>query len=176
MEIPVSKVSPGNGLLFHDGTPRVAPADVKPIVIPRTGTFTLVVALSIDHDAFFGEIIRTDAFTYGIEPGELPRPYIKVGDEKAKSSNVLGNSDVWKTANRGTGALVSSREAGRISTGHHLRRRCIEDLHRCHFVDQYITVRGLSLSEVIATNFKGTLAASQIYDRVLLQDEIKALK
>jgi hypothetical protein len=176
MEIPVSKVSPDNGLLFHDETPCVAPGGVKPIVIPRTGTFTLVVALSIDHDAFFGEIIRTDAFTYGIEPGELPRPYIKVGDEKAKSSNVLGNSDAWKTESRGTGGhwyapvkpeefqLAITYEEGALKT-------YIDGL-----VDQYITVRGLSLSEVIATNFKGTLQHLRIYDRVLLQDEIKALK
>lgn len=177
MEIPASKMSPDKGLLFHDGTPRVAPAGVKPIVIPKTGTFTLVVTLSIDHDAFFGEIIRTDAFTYGIEPGELPRPYIKTGNRKAESSNVLGNSDAWKTANRGTGGhwyppvkpeqfqlAITYEEGGALRT-------YIDGL-----VDQYIAVRGLSLSEVIAINFKGTMQHLRIYDRVLSQDEIKAIK
>ena len=176
MEIPASKVSPGNDLLFHDETPRVAPGGVKPIVIPRTGTFTLVVTLSIDHDAFFGEIIRTDAFTYGIEPGELPRPYVKVGNKKAGSSNVLGNSDAWKTESRGTGGhwhdpvkpeefqLAITYEEGALKT-------YIDGL-----VDQYIVVSGLSLSEVITTDFKGTLQHLRIYDRVLSQDEIKALK
>ena len=89
---------------------------------------------------------------------------------------MLGNSDVWKTANRGTGGhwyppvkpeefqLAITYEEGALKT-------YIDGL-----VDQYITVRGLSLSEVIATNFKGTLQHLRIYDRVLLQDEIKALK
>lgn len=176
MNIPADSIDPDKGLLFHNGADPVPPGNMEAIDIPESEKFTVIATLSVDHDAFYGEIIKTDAFAYGIAQGEKPRPYIKVEDNKIMSCNVMGNSDAWKTQSRGTGGhwyapvkpelfqLVITYEEGVLRT-------YIDGL-----VDQYAEVKGLSLSEMVPGGFKGTIYNIRIYNRALSQDEVKAIK
>ena len=175
MDIPSTEINPDKGLLYHNSSGPVLPDDVEAIDIPESEKFTIVATLSVDHDAFCGEIIRTDAFTYGIERGEQPKPYIRVEKDKNISCNVLGNSDAWRTQNRGTGGhwyvpvkpelfqLAITYEEGVLRT-------YIDGL-----IDQYAEIKGLLLSEISFGGFKVTVNNIRIYNRALSQDAIKAL-
>lgn len=175
MNIPAGKIDADKGLLFHNEAGPVSPGDMEAIDIPESEKFTIVVTLSVDHDAFYGEIIKTDAFIYGIEQGEEPRPYIKVENGKIGSSNVLANSDAWKTQHRGTGGhwyAPAKPEVFQLAITYEegVLRTYIDGL-----VDQYAEVEGLSLSEMVPGRFKGTIHNIRIYNRTLSQNEIKVL-
>ncbi len=171
MKLPAGRIDPGKGLLFHQGSDPVSPGNMKTIDIPKSEAFTVVATLSVDHDAFHGEIMKTDAFTYGIEQGEQPRPYMKVENGKFVSSNLLANSDAWRAQRRGTGGhwyepvkpatfqLAVTYEKGVLKT-------YIDGL-----VDQFVEVEGLSLSRVMPPGFKGTVRDIRIYNRALSQNE-----
>ncbi|MDR2815424.1 MAG: BNR-4 repeat-containing protein, partial [Proteiniphilum sp.] len=176
MDIPSYEINMNKGLLYHNIDSTVSPDDVGDIDIPKSDKFTIIVAVSVDHDAFYGEIIKTDAFTYGLKEGEQPRPYIKVGNNEAISNNVLGNSDAWRMQHRETGGrqyapvkpelfqLAITYEEGVVRT-------YIDGL-----ADQYVEAKGLSLSEINPGGFKGAIHNIRIYNRALSQDEIKAVK
>ena len=176
MDIPAGSIDPDKGLLFHNGADPVSPGNMETINIPKSEKFTVIATLSVDHDAFCGEIIKTDAFTYGIAQGEEPRPYIKMGNNEMMSGNVMGNSDAWRAHNRETGGhwytpvkpevfqLAVTYEEGVLRT-------YINGL-----VDQYAEVKGLSLSEMVSGGFKGTIHHIRIYNRALSQDETKHVR
>lgn len=85
----------------------------------------------------------------------------------------MGNSDAWRTQNRGTGGhwyapvkpevfqLAITYEKGVLRT-------YIDGL-----VDQYAEVKKLSLPEIILGGFKGTIHNIRVYNRALSQNEIK---
>jgi hypothetical protein len=174
MDIPSGEINPDKGLLYQHPESIVSPGDLKVIDIPKSDKFTIIATVAVDHDAYYGEILKTDAFAYGLKEGEQSKPYIKMGNSEIISSNILGNSDAWKTQNRGTGGhwydpvkptlfqLAITYETGVVRT-------YIDGL-----ADQYAEAKGLSLSEVVPGGFKGTIHNILIYDRALSQDEIKA--
>jgi hypothetical protein len=200
MELPTGEIDTQKGMLLQNNFGRVSPGKKETIHIPESETFSIVMTLSIDHHAYHGELIKTNAFTYGLEQGEQPKPYIRLKNREVKSSNVLGNSDAWKTRNRGTGGywyppakLTTFQLAITYEKG--VMKTYINGL-----IDQYTEVEGLSLSEIILGRFKGTISLNEcranlfalpsaeivennstinnlrVYNRALSQDEIKAVK
>lgn len=122
-------------------------------------------ATQVDHDTDIVEIIKTDAFTSGLKQLEQSKPYIKAGNQKMTSCDVLGNSDAWKTQSRGTGGhwhdpvtpgsfqLAVTYENGVLRT------------YMDGLVDLYAEVKGLSLSKLVSGTSKGTIRSIRIYDR-----------
>lgn len=122
-----------------------------------------------------GILFSFDGLTCGVSGGLYSKPYIAIKNAIFNSGNVLGTSDVWKQSRRGTGgewypptlydsfSYVLTYEKGELRT------------YVNGLVDQYIEVDPLSLKDLTLGGFDGYLNDVLIYDRVLSQDEIKAL-
>ena len=175
MDLPVGNINLKKGLLSEHHIGSVSPEKTETIRVPKSKTFSIVMNLSIDHDAYYGDILRTNAFTYSLKQDERPNPYIQIKNQLYESVNVLGNSDAWKTNNRGTGGqwytptklntfqLAISYENGVLKT-------YINGL-----ADQYIELNDLSLSELTVGGCKSNIHNISIYNRALSQSEIRKL-
>lgn len=173
MTIPTSKVNLTKGRLSQQNPGKMSGEHGENIRLRKSKQFSVVMTLSIGHNAYYGNILETDAFIYGLEQGEQPKPYLKVKRDTYKSTNVLGTSGIWKTKNRGTSGqwytptrldifqLAITYEKGMLKT-------YINGL-----IDQHIEIKGLSLSEITFGGYQGTMYDIQVYKRALSQDEIK---
>lgn len=173
MTIPGRKINLKKGRVLQQSPGKISPEHKQNIHIQKSEQFSVLMTLSIDHTAYYGEILDTDAFIYGLEKSEHPKPYLKVNHDVYKSANVLGTSDAWKTKNRGTGGqwyaptklntfqLAITYEKGVFKT-------FINGL-----IDQNVEIKGLALSDIFIGGHKGAVDNIQIYKRALSQDEIK---
>lgn len=173
LAMPSGKVDVKKGLLFHNADGRFSTDGMTAVDIPKPDAFTVVATVSVDHDAFYGELIKTDAFTYGIAQGGMPRPYMKIGNDTIVSTNLLANSDAWKTQGRGTGGhwydpVKPSAFQLAVTFGNGGLRTYINGL-----VDQYVEVEGVSPSEIIPSSFNGIVHDIRVYNRVLSRDELR---
>lgn len=190
-EIPEETIDLDAGLLMHDnfdnatgftgdataygGVLSVSASKKATIALSDAGAFTVVVSPYVNHNNYNGEIFNVGNLIIGINKDARPKPYVKVGDETYTSCNTLGSSDVWQTQDRGTGgnwpsptkfkffSLALTYENGVLKT-------FINGL-----IDQYIEVDNLSLSDITLGGFEGYINDLYVYNRVLLQDEIKTL-
>lgn len=138
----------------------------------QSGGFTISMQLSTDYS---GDIIKTRGFSYGITQGKDAKPYIKIKDIKYKSSNILGNSDSWKTHNRGTGGHwypPTKPETLHVAISYEngILRTYIDGL-----IDQSIEVNGLILSEEVLETSEEAVLNPKIHKHALSQNEIKKL-
>ena len=172
MMIPVGNIDLDEGLLFHKEDVTASPDIMKTIDVPNSENFTVAVRLSPEYGGLCNKILDTDAFIYSIEQAKHPRPYIEVGSHKFVSSNILANSDSWRTENRGTGGHWYEPE--KLSTLQ-LVITYENDVLRTYInglIDQSVEVKGLSLSKLLSTGHKGVFHNIRIYNRALSQDEI----
>ena len=176
MSLPAGNIDLEKGKLSDKSPGSISAEKKEEISVSKSENFSIVMTLSIDHDAYFGEILKTNAFTYGLKQGERPKPYMMINNNEYESNNVLGSSDVWKAQNRGTGGqwyaptkLNTIRLAITCEKG--ILKTYIDGL-----VDQYIEVQGLSLSGITIGGYKGTVSNIKVYNRALSQDEIKGYK
>ncbi len=176
MSIPTSNIHIAKGKILQQSPGKISVEHRENIRVRKSKQFSMVMTLSIDHDAYFGKLLETDAFIYRLEKSEHPKPYLEIKNDTYKSINVLGTADVWKTKNRGTGGqwhpptkldtfqLAITYEKGLLKT-------YINGL-----IDQNIEITGLSLSEIILGGYQGAIKDMQVYKRALSQDEIKTLQ
>ncbi len=175
MNFPAGNIDLKKGLLKQEVPGKISHETKLNTRLPGVDAFTVALTLSIDTGYYYGQIIKAGNLIYGLTSGDLPKPYIKIGTETYSSSNVLGNSDGWKKQNRGTGGQWYAPEKLKtfrlvLSYGEGILKTYINGL-----VDQSLTVGKLSFSDVTLGGFKGVADEYRIYDRVLSQDEIKAL-
>ncbi|MBD1422537.1 BNR-4 repeat-containing protein [Sphingobacterium chuzhouense] len=176
MSIPTSNIHIAKGKILQQSPGKISVEHRENIRVRKSKQFSMVMTLSIDHDAYFGKLLETDAFIYRLEKSEHPKPYLEIKNDTYKSINALGTADVWKTKNRGTGGqwhpptkldtfqLAITYEKGLLKT-------YINGL-----IDQNIEITGLSLSEIILGGYQGAIKDMQVYKRALSQDEIKTLQ
>lgn len=172
MMLPTGIIELDKGLLFHKENSVTSQDIMQTIDVPNSKSFTVAVSLSPDYGDSCNKILDTDAFVYSIEQAEHPRPYIEVGSHKFVSSNLLANSDSWRTANRGTGGhwyepvkLTTLQLV--VTYENDVLRTYIDGL-----IDQSVEVKGLSLSRILTIKFKGVIHDIRIYNRSLSQHEI----
>lgn len=155
MALPSRDEETGGELLYRMEGEIVPAHQMKPVSFPHAGDFTLVATLTVDSTAVQGDLVRSNAFTYGINNTRGPRPYLKVGGVEHVSSNLLASSDAWKTRPRGTSGhwyppvftptfqLTVTYRNGELRT-------YINGL-----ADQFVEVEGLTLSKLDFSRFKG---------------------
>lgn len=175
MEIPAGRIDLEKDLLLQKRIGRVSAERKEKIRMRKSDSFTIAMTLSIDHNAYYGNIIAMEGFSYGLPMKGDPKPCIEVGGKNYSSTNLLANSAIWKTQNRGTGGhwytpgkldkfhLVITYEKGVLRT-------YINGL-----LDQSVEVTGLSLSDITIGGFDGVINTIRVYKRALSQGEIKAL-
>jgi hypothetical protein len=176
ISIPISKINLTKGRISQQNPGKIFVERGEKINMRKSKQFSIVMTLSIDHDVYYGKILETDAFIYGLEKSNEPKPYLKIKNDIYTSTNVLGTSDIWKTKNRGTGGqwytptkldtfqLAITYEKGMLKT-------YINGL-----IDQNVNIKELPLSEIILGGYQGVIDDMQIYKRALSQDEIKTLQ
>lgn len=176
ISIPISKINLTKGRISQQNPGKIFVERGEKINMRKSKQFSILMTLSIDHDVYYGKILETDAFIYGLEKSNEPKPYLKIKNDIYTSTNVLGTSDIWKTKNRGTGGqwytptkldtfqLAITYEKGMLKT-------YINGL-----IDQNVNIKELPLSEIILGGYQGVIDDMQIYKRALSQDEIKTLQ
>jgi hypothetical protein len=173
MELPMGKIDLKKGKLIEKSFSGTLSEKGEIIKVSKSGKFSIVVTLSIDHDFYYGEILKTNSLLYGLKQDDSLKPYIRINNKEYKSSNVLGNSDSWKTADRGTGGqwyTPTKLEVFQLAITYEkgVLRTYIDGL-----LDQYIEIKDLSLSDITMGGHKGTISDIRIYNRALSQNEIK---
>lgn len=175
MEIPQGKSDIEKGKLLEKNFDCVSPENKQSMRIPKSKDFSIVMNIFIDPDAYHGEILKTNSFSYHLKESDRPRPCFRIKNNEYESTNVLGTSDSWKTQSRGTDGkwrspakLKTFQLAVTYEKG--VLRSYINGL-----VDQYIPVKGLSLSDITIGGHKGSINDFRVFDRALSQNEIKAV-
>lgn len=132
--------------------------------------FTIV--LSLDEETYYGDILKFAGLTYTIPRDEWPKPFLTDGRKIYASTNVLGNSDRWKTESRGTNGKWYAPT--KLSTfqlaftyGNGALRTYINGL-----VDQSIDIPRLRMSKFKVKG--GKVQNVKCYNRVLRPEELKA--
>lgn len=175
VSLPEDSTGLEKGLLYeyyHEATTQMEDS----IRVAATETFTLVLDLSFPSDSTGGEIIQFAGLTYVIPYEEMSMPYLTDGISNFKSSNLLARSDNWKNQERATNGkwyaveklrkfrLVITYEEGTLRT-------YIDGL-----LDQSFPLEGIKLREVTTGESKGVIEKLSVFNRRLLQDEIKMLR
>jgi hypothetical protein len=180
-ELPRSPVQLHEGLLVHDtfdGSVLISTSDTKYVVVEdveeEEEEFSICLSLYINGSSYFGKIVEFGGIIMELDETTM-KPVITIGGVKHYSSNTLGNSDSWKTENRGTGgnwpnpvklslfSLIVTYSDGVLTT-------YIDGL-----IDQYIEVPELTLEDVKVGGFEGVVSEVRIYTRALNQDEVVSI-
>ena len=134
-------------------------------------SFSLLVSLSFPPDSYGGELLQIGTFCYGIDKESL-KPYIREAANTHYSTNKLASSDVWRTKPRGTGG-----EWYDPTKFHSFHLAFVYDLDTLTvyvngLIDQKVKISNLTLDKL---KFVMKPDDYRIYDRKLMQDEIKIL-
>ena len=175
MTIPLTKLKLKKGLILQKNKVEINATTNHPYRVPKSNSFSINLNLSIDTAAYYGEFVKFAGLTYGLPKNDRPKPYLKSSTNNYESTNVLGNSDVWQSKNRGTGGqwyLPTKLNKFQLSFTYKdgVLRSYINGL-----IDQSVIINDLNLSDLIIGEFKGSVADLKIYKRELSQDEIKSL-
>lgn len=175
MEIPQGKTDIEKGKLLEKDFGKLSPVSKQILHIKKTKKFSIVMKVEIDTDMYWGKILETNSFSFNLEKNDRPKPYFDIGDKIYSSTNVLGNSDSWKTMGHGTDGkwLVPAKLKSfqlAITYNNGVLRSYINGL-----ADQYIEVEGLSLSNITLGTCKENIDAFKIFKRALTQAEIQKL-
>lgn len=136
--------------------------------------FSVSVSQAVYEGDYQGVLLQINDMVVGLD-GPTLKPYVKKGTRQWNSSNVLGTSDVWQTQSRGTSGawytptklkffnLTVTYADGWLTT------------FRDGLIDQKMEIPDLALSSLTLGGFTGWIEDLRVYNRALLQDEIKQL-
>ncbi len=120
--------------------------------------------------------VETRSTQYGATvTGDRARLVFTNGEEEFVSSNVYGSSDCWTTYGRGTGGNY-----GVANYDNYVNLTITYDgenvvIYRDGALDVKAAVTGFTLENVVVGGFEGYCENVAVYDRVVNNDEIKAL-
>ncbi len=139
-----------------------------------TNTFSVSISPYIFEGAYYGTIFKAGNFTYSIDKNSL-KPTVSIGDEVYKSSNLLGNSDVWATQARGTsGAWYTPTKLKYFNLTLTYADNILR-IYRNGLIDQTIVTDKFVPGDVIIGGFNGWVEDCLIYNRELNNAEVKKL-
>ena len=137
------------------------------------GSFTLDLEVSLPTDHYYGTLLTTQSFSYGLDK-ETVRPYVEIAGKRYYSTNVLYTSDNWATNCTGThGDNWPTPHATLHVTftydGHRLT------VYRDGLIDQVIEASKLKATQVTTGDIPTSGVQFNAYDRCLMQYEVKGL-
>ena len=137
------------------------------------GSFTLDLEVSLPTDHYYGTLLTTQSFSYGLDK-ETVRPYVEIAGKRYYSTNVLYTSDNWATNCTGThGDNWPTPHATLHVTftydGHRLT------IYRGGLIDQVIEASKLKATQVTTGDIPTSGVQFNAYDRCLMQYEVKGL-
>lgn len=145
-------------------------------VIPASPADSFSISLTpyLYEGQYAGTLFSMGNISYGVN-SSTQKPYVKIGSTVYSSTNLLGTSDVWQTADRGTGGQWYTPTKLKffnltLTYEHGLLR-----IYRNGLIDQSIDIAGLTLADLNIGGFVGWVADCKVYKRALNQGEVKKL-
>ena len=136
--------------------------------------FTILLALENQDTTFKGAEWIFGNFSYGIDRRTL-KPFLMIDNSLYGSSNVLGNSDAWKQYERTTNGKWLKPEMPGIS---HLCITYSNGILKTYInglLDQSVPAENVTINEIKSNCPKDISIRYRLYNRLLLQDEIKQI-
>ncbi|TCO06022.1 BNR-4 repeat-containing protein [Natronoflexus pectinivorans] len=137
--------------------------------------FSVTVTPYISHESYEGTILTIGDLSYSLDEGSI-KPYLSYRSNTTYSStNVLGTSDAWRNANRGTGGHwyeITKFDFFTLTltyNGSELR------VYINGLLDQSLDIIGLELNDVSIGGFDGVVESCYIHSRALNQLEVKEI-
>ena len=174
MTIPNSKTNTKYKTLVDKKNINISTVKGETFKVSKSDDFSICISLSIDSATFSGDILKTNSFIYGISQNDKLKPYLNIKSNEHKSSNSLGNSDAWRTQNRGTGGQWYTPTKPKTLLLTITYKQGILKTYTGGLADQYIETNGLSLSEITIGGFNGVVNHIKVFNSALSQAEIKA--
>lgn len=157
-----------------DGVLALKPETSATISVQISGAFSVSLTPYIYDGAYSGVIFKSGNISYGLNGATL-KPYIKIGSTTYNSTNLLGTSDVWKTAFRGTGGNWPLPTKLKYFNLTFTYENGILRIFRNGLIDQTIEVPNLVLNNVEIGGFVGWVEDCRVYNRALTQGEVQRL-
>jgi hypothetical protein len=137
------------------------------------GSFTLDIDVTLSPDHYYGTLLTTQSFSYGLDK-ESVRPYVEIGGKRYYSTNALYTSDNWAANCTGTHGdnwptLHPSLHVTFTYDGHRLT------VYRHGLIDQVIEAPKLKASQVTMGDLPSGGVQLNSFDRCFAQDEVKTL-
>ena len=137
------------------------------------GSFTLDLDVTLSADHYYGTLLTTQSFSYGLDK-ESVRPYVEIGGKRYYSTNALYTSDNWAANCTGTHGdnwptLHPSLHVTFTYDGHRLT------VYRHGLIDQVIEAPKLKASHVTMGDLPSGGVQLNSFDRCFTQKEVKAL-
>lgn len=139
------------------------------------GTFTVSLSLQISSEQYYGDILSFGGLGYGLD-SLTRKPYVRVGDERHPSTNLLGTSDIWREKGRDTNGLWYEPTKLQFFNLTLTYADGILTTYVNGLLDQQVEATGADLSgTMLIGGFKGWVEDYRTYSRVLNQGEIDRL-
>ncbi|MBO7266804.1 MAG: BNR repeat-containing protein [Bacteroidaceae bacterium] len=137
------------------------------------GSFTLDLDVTLSPDHYYGTLLTTQSFSYGLDK-ESVRPYVVIGGKRYYSTNALYASDNWAANCTGTHGdnwptLHPSLHVTFTYDGHRLT------VYRHGLIDQVIEAPKLKASQVTMGDLPSGGVQLNSFGRCFAQDEVKTL-
>ena len=135
------------------------------------GVFTIDLETTLPADHYYGTLLTTQSFSYGIDK-ETVKPYVEIAGNRYYSTNVLYTSDNWATNCTGTHGdnwptLHTSLRVTFTYDGNRLT------IYRNGLIDQVIEVRKLKASQVQVGNISSDGVKIESFACCMTQEEIQ---
>lgn len=163
-----------DGIKIQNGVLVSTPGTSYSLALPETETtFSISLSPYINPASYEGRILRIGELSYELN-GTTLKPEVKSNEQTWASTNLLGNSDCWQEASRGTGGewyeptkleyfnLTLTYQDGELR------------IYRNGLLDQTIATE-ITGKQLELGGFNGWIEDCRIYNRILTQQEIKAL-
>ena len=138
-------------------------------------TFTVSLSLQISSEQYYGDILSFGGLGYGLD-SLTRKPYVRVGDERHPSTNLLGTSDIWREKGRDTNGIWYEPTKLQFFNLTLTYADGILTTYVNGLLDQQVEATGADLSgTMLIGGFKGWVEDYRTYSRVLNQGEIVRL-
>lgn len=140
----------------------------------QSDSFSISLTPYLYEGRYYGTLFSMGNLSYGLS-SNTQRPYVKIGTTVYNSTNLLGTSDVWQTADRGTGGQWYTPTKLKFFNLTLTYEHGVLRIYRNGLIDQSIEIAGLTLSDINIGGFVGWVEDCKVYKRALNQGEVKKL-
>lgn len=151
---------------------QVMTADRKEKVkMPKKGSFTLSVKLSLDGSMYYGTLLQAGEWSYGVAQADA-RPYALLNGKRYESANRLYTSDNWAVNSTGTTGDNWPTQSGELNLTLSYDGTVLT-VYRNGVIDQKLDAPRLNVKNLRVGGYAGTLGYVTVYNHCLTQDEVK---
>ena len=134
-------------------------------------SFALNVNLKVSSEAYYGTLISSSDFTYGLDQSAVT-PYLIIKGTRYNSTNKFYTSDNWAANSTGTNGDNWPTKLSDVNISMSYDGNTLV-VYRNGLIDQKIEVAGIALDKLEIGGFDGTLNSAVVYGENMTQESIK---